>query len=624
MTTQDFPNPRDLRQHLARAEALCGERGATLLFLTLSGSSLYGTRRPGKSDLDLRGLFLPGPEALALGEAPDSLRWTGGGTERRNTADDVDLDLWSLQYWLLHLLPTGDLGALDLLFAPSYPACVLYTNPLVESVFAHPEKLANPTSNRALDYSLAQARKYGAKGARVRALRRVVAWLEARGTAVGKLADCLTGLAEACGDPELCRVEEAREGPALRLCGKLHLGHVRLADFATRARTELEGYGERALDAAGHDGVDFKALAHAARALFQAEELLLTGRIVFPLRQAAELRAIRAGERPWPELGTWMRDKLAEVKNLQKAAAPRCAYDADFARNQILVCCGLAPRPPKTPPTSPGRADAGFDVPAPARAAIMERLRKIECEHDVLILYACESGSRGWGFASAVSDFDARFIYVHPPDWYLGLAPEERRDVLEPGIEQTPAGELDMNGWELRKALKLFRGSNAPLLEWLSSPIVYLETGTLAERLRALAPALCSPLKLRHHYSSLMLKSRDKYRETSSIKSWFYMLRPLLALQWLSRSLGPPPMRLDRLMDGVIADGELRAALDVLVELKRSGAERAIFTPPDVVAAWLETSVRAAESAPDPPPPPRHGPKIDLDALFRATLSEVW
>src|SRR6266540_6264764 len=99
---------------------------------------------------------------------------------------------------------------------------------------------------------------------------------------------------------------------------------------------------------------------------------------------------------------------------------------------------------------------------------ISEALNDVENEHNIRIIYACESGSRAWGFASLDSDFDVRFIYVHSRDWYLSIA--EKRDVIE-----LPADDLlDVNGWDIRKTLRLLRRSNSPLMEWLISPIKYL------------------------------------------------------------------------------------------------------------------------------------------------------
>jgi predicted nucleotidyltransferase len=113
---------------------------------------------------------------------------------------------------------------------------------------------------------------------------------------------------------------------------------------------------------------------------------------------------------------------------------------------------------------------------------IGRRLRRVEQDHAVRVLFACESGSRAWGFPSRNSDYDVRFIYIRPEDWYLSIDLERRRDVIELPIED----EFDINGWDVRKALKLFVKSNPPLLEWLNSPVVYLEHGTLASSLREL------------------------------------------------------------------------------------------------------------------------------------------
>jgi len=86
-------------------------------------------------------------------------------------------------------------------------------------------------------------------------------------------------------------------------------------------------------------------------------------------------------------------------------------------------------------------------------------LEKIEKEHKVKILFAWESGSRAWGFASKDSDYDVRFIYVHEKNWYFGI--DDQRDVIELPVNEV----LDVNGWDVRKALRLFRKSNAPLYE---------------------------------------------------------------------------------------------------------------------------------------------------------------
>ena len=78
------------------------------------------------------------------------------------------------------------------------------------------------------------------------------------------------------------------------------------------------------------------------------------------------------------------------------------------------------------------------------RSEIMAKLAEVERSEGVRVLYACESGSRGWGFASPDSDYDVRFIYVRPTTDYLRVLP--MRDV----IEEAPGPVFDVNGWDLR------------------------------------------------------------------------------------------------------------------------------------------------------------------------------
>lgn len=134
------------------------------------------------------------------------------------------------------------------------------------------------------------------------------------------------------------------------------------------------------------------------------------------------------------------------------------------------------------------------------RARVLRELDALERRHRVRVLYACESGSRAWGFPSPDSDYDVRFIYVHEPEWYLRVMPQ--RDV----IEQPISDALDLSGWELRKALRLLHDSNPALSEWLQSPLVYRADPQALRLLRALAPEFRSERKCRWHYLAMARK----------------------------------------------------------------------------------------------------------------------
>jgi len=118
--------------------------------------------------------------------------------------------------------------------------------------------------------------------------------------------------------------------------------------------------------------------------------------------------------------------------------------------------------------------EAHPDIPAAQWAHILSELRNLEVREDVRILFAVESGSRAWGFASPDSDFDVRFVYARRQDWYLSLLPG--RDVIELPL----IGDDDINGWDIRKALNLALKPNPVLLEWLSSPIQYIWQAAIA------------------------------------------------------------------------------------------------------------------------------------------------
>jgi uncharacterized protein len=225
------------------------------------------------------------------------------------------------------------------------------------------------------------------------------------------------------------------------------------------------------------------------------------------------------------------------------------------------------------------------------RATILQCLRDIEAEHEVKVLFACESGSRGWGFASPDSDYDVRFVYVNRLDWYLTVEPG--RDV----IEQPISGELDVNGWDLRKALKLLHSSNPVLVEWLRSPIIYRQDETLAPRLRALAEQL-SPDRAYYHYVSMAKKNCREHLlgEVVRYKKYLYVLRPLLAARWIREGRGAPPMRFAELVQGTLDDRALIDEINRLLEVKMRAGEAATSPRWEGIHAFIVDELELAQA----------------------------
>lgn len=199
---------------------------------------------------------------------------------------------------------------------------------------------------------------------------------------------------------------------------------------------------------------------------------------------------------------------------------------------------------------------------------ILEHIQDIEREQDVKVLLAVESGSRAWGFESRNSDWDVRFIYVHKPQWYLMVEPQ--RDVIE-----MMDGDLDMVGWELRKALALLRRSNPSLLEWIHSPIVYYADEEFVERIRCAASEFYNPIASMYHYNRMYVKHDERYlqRDGCSMKRFLYYLRGVLACKWIDANRTLPPVAFKTLVDATVEDADMRARIEELVRLKKSGGE---------------------------------------------------
>ena len=233
------------------------------------------------------------------------------------------------------------------------------------------------------------------------------------------------------------------------------------------------------------------------------------------------------------------------------------------------------------------------------RAAVGQALANIERDHDVRIVYACESGSRGWGFASPDSDYDARFIYVHRRDWYLSVlertAPgQPQRDVIELPIDD----ELDVSGWDLRKALRLLVKGNPTLLEWLRSPIVYQQAPVVADGLRALVTSCYDPVAAWHHYLSMAWGNYRGYLRGDQVrtKKYLYVLRPLLACQWIERHPTPPPMAFEELLATLLPHGPVREAIDALLVIKRASAEVAAGPRIGAISDWIEVELARTDA----------------------------
>ena len=248
------------------------------------------------------------------------------------------------------------------------------------------------------------------------------------------------------------------------------------------------------------------------------------------------------------------------------------------------------------------------------RETILSKLDEIENRENVKILLAVESGSRAWGFASPDSDYDVRFIYVRPKEDYLRL--EKTRDVIELPIE----GELDINGWDLDKTLRLLRASNPTLFEWFSSPIVYRETA-FAQEFRSIMQRYFSSKRGLSHYLSMASSNYREYLKGNMVKAkkYFYVLRPILACRWILDKGSPPPMLFSELMEAEL-NPVLLPDVNRLLDLKMNAPEIKTIPKIESINRYLDSSLEEVRSRiVQLPEDSNHGWE-ELDQLFLSQL----
>ncbi|MDC8002911.1 nucleotidyltransferase domain-containing protein [Aureisphaera galaxeae] len=241
-----------------------------------------------------------------------------------------------------------------------------------------------------------------------------------------------------------------------------------------------------------------------------------------------------------------------------------------------------------------------------------KRLLEIEKNSGVDIFFACESGSRAWGFASPDSDFDVRFIYTHSIEWYMGVS--EKRDTID-----LMDGDFDAVGWELRKQLRLMKKSNVPALEHLFSPIIYKEDESLGE-LREIGLECFSSIACMYHYLSMSLKYLEKLEgDTMRLKDVFYALRTGLAGAWILEYKSMPPVVFSEMLS--LTPDPVSDEIRNLMNLKATKNESYRHSRNELVLDFLtETIARNKEYAKSLPSGKPDSERID-HYLYKTVMS---
>lgn len=243
---------------------------------------------------------------------------------------------------------------------------------------------------------------------------------------------------------------------------------------------------------------------------------------------------------------------------------------------------------------------------------------------DVRIIYACESGSRSWGFSSSDSDYDVRFVYAHQPRWYLALNSAVAKDTID-YIE----ADLDIAGWDLKKALYLYYKSNPGFMEWLNSPFVYIEKYHMAEQLRAwmTTNGFWNTKSAQYHYFHMARNNWKKYLQNGHrvlVKKYLYVVRPMLAVLWIQEKGTPIPVDFETLFKTMVpAATPLYEEIATLLQDKREGKELSYGNHRPAIDKFINKLISWFDK--EGFEGTQRKRKLDLlNLLFIETLEEVW
>lgn len=244
---------------------------------------------------------------------------------------------------------------------------------------------------------------------------------------------------------------------------------------------------------------------------------------------------------------------------------------------------------------------------------ILKELSGVEKTFSIKILYACESGSRAWGFPSPNSDYDVRFIYAHGLDWSLSLL--DKKDTIDLPIND----DLDIGGWEIKKALGLLWKSNPPLLEWLQSPIVYQSEDDFLQEIHELSQECFSPIAVMHHYLSMSKKYFEACQESNEVKlkKYFYALRTAIAGKWVREKGTMPHIELPKMFD--VVTEEVHDKIQELIAVKSEQKEDYLHRREPLIDEFLSETIKENEAVANDLPSAK-GDIEKLDSFYRKVV----
>lgn len=253
------------------------------------GAHLYGTDTV-QSDRDYKGIFLPDISSCYLGTAPKHLRYSSKEGEGKNTSEDIDIELYSLQYFL-QMATAGEMIVIDMLHATKKH--ILISSDIWCMLQKTRSAFYSKNMQGYLGYIRKQTAKYCVKGSRLATIEIVLDYLSQYQEDT-KMSVVWSGLPKL--EHTFFEVSSISTAPKMyRCCGKLIQDTVTVQYARNILQSMFDQYGARAVAAKNNEGIDWKAVSHAYRACYQLEEIFTTGDLQYPLQKAQHVKDLKYG-----------------------------------------------------------------------------------------------------------------------------------------------------------------------------------------------------------------------------------------------------------------------------------------------------------------------------------------
>lgn len=249
-------------------------------------------------------------------------------------------------------------------------------------------------------------------------------------------------------------------------------------------------------------------------------------------------------------------------------------------------------------------------------------LQKLELENNITILYAVEAGSRSYGLDSDISDYDIRFIYKkNDIKSYITIGIPKDTIIDQQVINDIP---YDYQGWDIIKATKHLQESNPSIIEWLYSPIIYIDKQSFKSKYRHVVEQMHTQTSLMYHYYNMARKNwNDWILNTDNVifKKYFYVLRPLAMLIYFmkNKDVVMPLFQFDELID-IIKHNISQDVYDnimILIQLKK-GKHNKIYSANQCINKWILDIFDQFEKVTKAP---KNDMGIEIDARMQSSIT---